>query len=99
MLSNEIMLLKLIKVNGSLTPLRKRGLTHAQIAALLQKHLDNGCATITESGVALTRLGEEVLAQRLKALEHRPQYPWILPQEDYYRKPLSKWEIVLPKKI
>lgn len=99
MLSNEIVLLKLIKVNGSLTPLRKRGLTHAQIATLLQNQIDNGRAAVTESGVALTKLGEEVLAQHLATLERRPQYPWILPQEVYYRKPLSRWEIVLPPKI
>lgn len=99
MLSNEIVLLKLIKVNASLTPLRNRGLTHAQIAILLQNQIDNGFASITESGVALTELGEEVLAQHLAALGRKIQYPWILPQDVYYRKPVSKWEIMLPKKI
>lgn len=99
MLPDEILLLKLIKVNGSLAPLRRRGLTHAQIATLLQRQLDSERAAVTESGVVLTGIGEEVLSQHLAELERKPQYPWILPQEDYYRKPLSKWEIVLPKKI
>lgn len=99
MISSEIMLLKLIKINGSLSPLRKRGLTHTQIAALLQKHIDSSYVTITDSGVLLTDLGEKVLEENLAALKYKPKDSWILPQDIYYRKPLSEKVIVLPKKI
>lgn len=99
MISNEIMLLKLVKVNGTLSPLRKRGLTHAQIAVLLQKQIDSNYVAITESGVLLTELGEKVLNENLPALKYKTKDSWILPQDSYYRKPLSKNAIILPKKI
>lgn len=99
MISNEILLLKLVKINGSLSPLRKRGLTHAQIAVLLQKQIDSNYVAITESGVSLTDLGEEVLNENLVALRYTAKDLWILPQDSYYRKPLSQNTIILPKKI
>lgn len=93
------MLLKLVKVNGSLSPLRRRGLTHSQIAILLQKQIESNYVVITESDVLLTDFGEEVLAANLAALKCKSKDSWILPQDAYYRKPLSKSAIVLPPKI
>lgn len=99
LISNEIMLLKLVKVNGSLSLLRKRGLTHAQIAMLLQKQISSNYVVITESGVLLTELGEKTLNENLVALKYKAKDSWILPQDSYYKKPLPKNTIILPKKI
>lgn len=98
MISQELLLLKLIDVNGSLSPLRDRGLSNSQIALLLKKQVELGNLVVNRSGVKLTNTGREVLTSGFNELKYKPKDSWILPQEKYYNKPISEKKIVLPKK-
>ena len=99
MLSNEILLLKLIDANANLTLLRRRGLTHAQVAMLLQSQIESGFVETTTEGVLLTPLGKATLNENLNQHNYLQKRSWILPQETFYREPISKKDIFLPKKI
>ena len=99
MISNEVLLLKLIDSNLNLTPLRNRGLSHAQVALLLQDQITKGLVEITNESVCLTESGKEALNENLKKINVSPKRSWILPREEYYYKPLSQKDVYLPKKI
>ena len=98
MLTNELLLLKIVSDDGSLLPLRQRGLTPSQIALLLQKQADAGNIDISIDGLSITDTGKQVLVHYYN--EHSISGPsqWILPQESYYCQPMEKTKIILPKK-
>ena len=54
MLSNEILLLKIIKYGGKLSLLRSRGLTYSQIAMLIKKQEDERNVLITDDNITKT---------------------------------------------
>lgn len=99
MISSEVLLLKLIDVNASLNPLRKKGLSHSQIAMLLQKAIDSGYVEYHEDVILLTATGKEVLKESLESLNYSGKNSWVLPQKEYYRKPVSSKVVFLPRKI
>ena len=69
MLTNQILLLKLIEVKASLLLLRKRGLTHSQIAELIAVEEVSGNLIITERGIELTEQGRSILSLNMSKLE------------------------------
>ena len=97
-ISNDILILKLVAVGGSLYSLRKRNLTHAQIAMLIQEQIDLGFLEMNNDELKVTDSGYEYLNEEIKKLNGNER-AWILPQENYYRKPISPNKIILPKKI
>lgn len=99
MLTNEIILLKLIEVNGSLLLLRKQGLTHSQIAELIERERSVGNLIITENGIELTEKGRSLLSENMSRLQIKEKKGWIIRQAHHYREPLSQKAIILPKKI
>lgn len=99
MVSNEILILKLIDGKASLNPLRKRGFSHSQIALLLQKVIDLGYVEYQKDDILLTSAGKKVLVESLAALEYSGKNAWILPQKEYYKTPVSSKNVFLPKKI
>lgn len=96
MINNQILLLKTIHSRYSLMMLRKKGLTHSQIALLLNEQIQNGLATYEDNIIVLTNKGISVLEEQLNTLGNNS---WILPQESYYNKPISKNAVILPRKI
>ena len=99
MSTNEVLLLKLIKVNGSLDVLLGRGLTGAQIGSMLIKLVKADLIVMDETGVFLSKEGEKELSDGLAKLKLEGKESWILPQKKYYKRPLSNDAIILPKKI
>lgn len=97
MLSNEILLLKIIESNGRISLLRDRGLSHSQVAMLIKKQEDEGNIVVTEADIGLTDQGTKVLIDHMSKVVPRNKDQWILPQEHLYRKPISADQIVLPK--
>lgn len=97
MLSNEILLLKIINSNGRISLLRDRGLSHSQVAMLIKKQEDEGNIVVTEEDISLTNQGSKILKENISKIAPRKKDQWILPQEHLYKKPISLDQIVLPK--
>lgn len=97
MLSNEILLLKIIDSNGRISLLRDRGLSYSQVAMLIKKQEDEGNIVVTEEDISLTNQGSKVLKENISKIALRKKDQWILPQEHLYKKPISLDQIVLPK--
>lgn len=97
MLSNEILLLKIIDSNGRISLLRDRGLSHSQVAMLIKKQEDEGNIVVTEEDISLTNQGSKILKDNISKIAPRKKDQWILPQEHLYKKPISLDQIVLPK--
>lgn len=97
MLSNEILLLKIIDSNGRISLLRDRGLSHSQVAMLIKKQEDEGNIVVTEENISLTNQGSKILKENISKIAPRKKDQWILPQEHLYKKPISLDQIVLPK--
>lgn len=97
MLSNEILLLKIIDSNGRISLLRDRGLSYSQVAMLIKKQEDEGNIVVTEEDISLTNQGSKILKENISKIALRKKDQWILPQEHLYKKPISLEQIVLPK--
>lgn len=98
MMNNKLILLKVVSTNGSLLPLRQRGLTPSQIATLVQEQVDAGTLETSIEGIKLTETGKQILAQYYKEKKVSGSSQWILPQKYYHRESLPKTRVVLPKK-
>ena len=99
MLSDELLLLKSIDSNSSLSILLQRGYSYSQVANLLKKQETVGNIIIDDKGVRLTEAGRTVLNDGFKESQYKGKNTWILPQEQFYTKPISAKVIVLPKKL
>ena len=97
MLSNEILLLKIIKYGGKLSFLRSRGLTYSQIAMLIKKQEDERNVLITDDNIILTPQGDQLLNNSISKIIPREKDQWIVPQEHLYVSPISFDKIILPK--
>lgn len=97
MLSNEILLLKIIDSNGRISLLRDRGLSYSQVAMLIKEQEDEGNILVTEEDISLTNQGSKILKENISKIALRKKDQWILPQEHLYKKPISLEQIVLPK--
>lgn len=98
MISNKTLLLQIIEKNGSISLLRKRGLSHSQIAILIDEQAKDGYIEIADGTMSLTESGRAFLFETMKANNFAPKRAWILPQEHLHKKPISKDIIILPKK-
>ena len=65
MLSNEILLLKIIDSNGRISLLRDRGLSHSQVAMLIKRQEDEGNIVVTEEDIILTEQGAMILKDNI----------------------------------
>ena len=95
---NAMILLKIVSVNGSLLPLRQRGLTPSQIAMLVDQEVNAGNLVTSLRGIQLTPRGKQILDQHYKEQNVSGSDQWILPQKCYYHEPLKETTIVLPHK-
>ena len=97
MLSNEILLLKIIDSNGRISLLRDRGLSHSQVAILIKRQEDEVNIVVTEDDINLTNQGSKILKENISKIASREKDQWVLPQEHLYKEPISLDQIVLPK--
>lgn len=98
MISNEILLLKIINSNGSLSLLRDRGLSHSQIAMLIKEQKEKEHIVISEFEIKLSTQGTKYLSENLPEHIVKEKDQWIFPQEHLYKDPIAFDKIVLPKK-
>lgn len=97
MISNELLLLKIIDANSRIALLLDRGLSPAQIAMIIQEQKSKGNIIVSNDRLELTDSGKAFLNENLKKMFPRKKERWIIPQEHLYLPPLSRKVIVLPK--
>ena len=97
MVSNEILLLKIIKNNGSISMLIDRGLSYSQVALLIQEQQVKGTVNVTETDIFLTEDGNKYLQDNLSKMYPKRKDQWILPRTNMYCEPISVNTIILPK--
>lgn len=94
---NDIILLKCISKKLSLSILKSRGLSYAQIAMRIQKLIKSGFLKYDDDDIiVLTEFGEAQVSKYDNSISDKEQ-KWIFPQYDKYTEPLDSSEIVLPK--
>ena len=94
---NSVVLLKLIKNNGSLSLLLENGLTYSQIVVLLNKLEGENLVHYVDNKILLTQKGNEYLSEYHK--KYTKSNILILPRYKKRRTPLSFKRIYLPKHI
>jgi len=98
MISNEVLLLKIIDSKSSISLLRDKGLSHSQIAMLIKDQQEKGRVIISEDEIVLSHQGKKYLSENLSEYTVKEKDQWILPQEHFYKTPIDFKKIVLPKK-
>lgn len=97
MVSNEIILLKIIEKNGKISMLRDRGLSHSQIAMLISEQQAEGNIVISDTAITLTSKGLDYLQNNISKTSNKRKDCWILPQDHLYTEPVPYNKIFLPK--
>lgn len=98
MISNKVLLLKIIESRARITLLHDRGLSFSQIALLMDELAKDGYVDVTDCMLVLTEKGKEELKANMKSLYPRNKDQWILPNENMYDIPISYDTIILPRK-
>ena len=97
-MKKEILLLKIIDSNASISLLTKSGLSYSQIFAMIDNQRECGNIDMIDNRFILTDQGKQHLNEQLSKEVSTEKDRWIVKQEHYYREPLSSKTIVLPKK-
>lgn len=97
MISNEILLLKIVEINGKISLLLDRGLSHSQVAMMIKKQQEKGNIVITDENIILTSQGAKVLKDNISKVAPKEKERWVLPQEHLYREPIKFDKIILPR--
>lgn len=97
MISNEVLLLNIIKSNSSFALLRERGLTYSQIALLIENLSSLGLLHINEREILLSNSGKDYLENNMNRVFRRKKDQWILPRTSFYQNSVSSDKIILPK--
>lgn len=97
MVSNEILLLKIIEKNSKISLLRDRGLSHSQIAMLISMQQEEGNILISDTAITLTPKGLDYLQNNISKTDTKRKDCWILPQDHFYAEPIPFNKIFLPK--
>ena len=89
-----ILLLQVIRSEGSIDPLLSAGLEYVQIAQLLAQAKQDGYVLLSEDKLILSEEGKQVLS--ISAKQKIIGGGWIRSLEEYRLSPMDKDEIYLP---
>lgn len=93
-----ILLLQLIKNNGSIDSLVNLGLEYSQIANLIMQVKEEGYIALKDGILTITNAGIEKLDLLNKKLNRKFSESWISPYEQYRIKQIAKSEVYIPNK-
>lgn len=94
---NDVILLKCISRNISLSVLKDRGLTYAQIVMGIKKLVNNGFIEYNDGDIlVVTETGYKAIREFDNSVSDKEQR-WIFPQLNKRTEPLKTFEVVLPK--
>lgn len=93
-----LLLLQLIKTDGSLYPLVKRGLEYSQIAKAIRFLKKKGLVVDMKDGLQLTDKGQDKVIDLNKHFGKRGSDGWILSADEYRISKIAIEDIYLPKR-
>ncbi|GEC88146.1 hypothetical protein [Brevibacillus brevis] len=93
-----ILILQLVKNNGSVDRLLNLGLEYSQIARCLSFIKEEGFAEGTESGLVLSEKGKAKLKELNKKFDRSKSAEWISPLDEFKLDKVGIYEIYLPSK-
>jgi hypothetical protein len=93
----KLLLLKIIKFNGDISPLLKLEYDYAQVAKLIQQEIVEGNAEHVKGNLFLTKKGNAVIEQ-LETVRKPGSDQWIEPEIESRITPIAKDFIYLPNK-
>lgn len=99
MISDDLLLLKIIDSNGSVSLLLDRGLSYSQVANIIQLQIELNNVVVDGYELKLTQQGRELLEKYYKVTNANIEDRWIVPQDYHYHKPINKYTVILPKKL
>lgn len=97
-MKKEILLLKIIDSNASISLLSKSGLSYSQIFTMIDDQRKCGNIDMIDNRFILTDQGKQHLTEQLSKEVSTEKDRWIVKQEHHYRDPISTKTIILPKK-
>lgn len=97
--SSVLLLLQLIKNNGSIESLINRGLEYSQIAKLISFIVDEGYASYESNDLHLLKSGVDKLLELNTKFKRTNSDSWISPQDEYKIEKKDKFDIYLPEKF
>lgn len=92
----KLFLLKIVKFNGNLTPLLKRGYEYSQIFQLLDELIAEGLLEKNNNRIAITDIGLREIDKLNKHLERRDSSSWIEPESASRISKINKNDVFLP---
>lgn len=92
----QILLLKIIKFNGDITPLIKMGYEYSQVAQLLKQEIKAGNAVSLNGKLTITKKGNSLINSMNIDLKRENSEIWIEPEHQSKISPISINDIFLP---
>jgi len=93
----KLLLLKIIKFNGDISPLLKLEYDYAQVAKLIQLEISDGNAEYIKGNLFLTKKGNSTV-EALETTRKPGSDQWIEPEIESRITPIGKDFIYLPNK-
>lgn len=94
--SVKILLLKIIKFNGDITPLLKLGYEYSQIAKSIQLEIADGNAERKNGMLTITYKGNKLIEELAKKLNRKDSNQWIEPEIESRVPKISVDYVFLP---
>jgi hypothetical protein len=93
----KLLLLKIIKFNGDISPLLKLEYDYSQVAKLIRQEIADGNAEYQKGNLFLTKKGNSTIEQ-LETVRKPGSGQWIEPEIESKITPIAKDFIYLPNK-
>lgn len=96
--STLILMLQLVKNNGSIESIVRRGYSYTQIANFIKQLIIDGWVINDNGLLKLSDEGNEKFNVINKKLNRNNSSSWISPQEEYKVDGITKFDVYLPRK-
>lgn len=83
---------------ANLTSIRKQGYTYSQIAQAIAEAENKGFLEMVDNRLLVTDVGKEYVEKANKHTSQGGSANWIIPQGQYYKKPVHRQAVLFKKK-
>lgn len=83
---------------ANLTSIRKQGYTYSQIAQAIAEAENKGFLEMVDNRLLVTDVGKEYVEKANKRTSQGGSANWIIPQGQYYTKPVHRHAVLFKKK-
>ncbi len=83
---------------ANLTSIRNQGYTYSQIAQAIAEAENKGFLEMVDNRLLVTDVGKEYVEKANKRTSQGGSANWIIPQGQYYKKPVDRHAVLFEKK-